>query len=272
MTHEEQRVWLIQQLLNEDARYKNYEIPEDEQEQKNMLRALMNVRMPDPISDEFLKIQDEYLQVENNSVPITDVNDLKPCRLDNRLYLWQGDMTALRVDAITNPANSALLGCFRALHSCADNIIHSKAGIELRLCCYKYMSEQAKKHGGEYEEPTGRAVITPGYNLPAKYVIHTVGPIVHPFLTKKHEDLLASCYTSCLNAADEKKLTSIAFCCISTGVFMFPQDKACEIAVKTVREWLDQHPDTTVKKVVFNVYKDEDLRLYDARLNKKIRI
>ncbi len=272
MTHDEQRVWLIQKLLDEDFRYEGYEIPKDEQAQKDLLRALMNVRMPDPISDEFLAVQDEYLQVENNSVKVTDVNELEPCRLDERIYLWQGDMTALRFEAITNPANSALLGCFRSLHSCADNIIHSKAGIALRLCCKKYMDEQAAKYGEDYEEPTGRAVITPGYNLPAKYVIHTVGPIVHPFLTQEHKDLLASCYRSCLDVAAENNVESIAFCCISTGVFMFPQDKACEIAVKTVREWLDQHPDTSVQKVVFNVYKDEDLRLYDAVLNKKIRI
>ena len=272
MTHDEQRIWLIQQLLNEKAEYKNYKIPEDSQDQKNLLRALMNVRMPDPVSDEFLKIQDEYLQVENHSVPLTNVDDLSPCRLDKRIYLWQGDMTTLIVDAITNPANSALLGCFRALHNCADNIIHSKAGIELRLYCNNYMTTQAKMHDGYYEEPTGKAVITSGFNLPAKYVIHTVGPIVQPFLTEEHKKQLASCYTSCLNVASEYHLDSIAFCCISTGVFMFPQDKACEIAVKTVRDWLDQHPDSSVQKVVFNVYKDEDYRLYDARLNKKIHI
>jgi O-acetyl-ADP-ribose deacetylase (regulator of RNase III) len=251
---------MIRKLLDEDAYYRNYRIPEGEQEQKDLLRSLMNVREPKPIGQEFLAIQDEYLKQENEAAGITDVNDLKPVKLDERLFLWQGDITTLKIDAIINPANSALLGCFRAMHNCADNIIHSKAGIELRLCCNRIMTAQG------HEEETGKAKITPAYNLPCDYVIHTVGPIVDGRLTQRHEELLASCYRSCLALAEESGVTSIAFCCISTGVFMFPNDRAAEIAVDTVRKYLKDH--TGIKKVVFNVYKDMDLELYDALLNR----
>ncbi len=274
MNHSEQRVWLIQYLFDENEQYRNYKIPSDAEEQKNLLRALMNVRMPHSISEEFLQTQDEYLKTENESGGIVDVNDLKPCRIDDRLYLWQGDMSKLKADAVVNPANSALLGCFQPLHSCLDNILGSAAGVELRLACYDYVCEKEAELGlahGQYDEPTGQAMITPGFNLPAKYVIHTVGPIVNGPLNSEHKRLLASCYTSVLNKADENNLESIALCCISTGVFMFPQDKAAEIAVKTVREWLEAHPDTSVKKIIFNVFKDEDFRLYDILLNRKIR-
>ena len=260
MTHEEQRIWLIEHLLNERVEYRSYPIPDDEQEQKNLLRALMNVRMPDPISEEILAVQDEYLTEENVRAGITDIADLKPCAIDDRLYLWQGDITTLKVDAITNPANAAMLGCFQPLHNCADNIIGSKSGIRLRLRCNDYMCRQAAVHGRNYQEPTGHAMITPGYNLPAKYILHTVGPIVQGRLTKEHEHLLASCYTSCLNLAAENNLESIAFCCISTGVFMFPNQRAAEIAVKTVRNWFDETG--SQMKIIFNVYKDLDLGIY----------
>ncbi len=271
MNHKEQRIRLIRYLLDEDERYRTYGIPEDEKGQKDLLRALMNVRMPEPVSEEFLQIQDEYLKEENEAAGLVDVNDLKPCRTSEKLYLWQGDMAKLKADAVVNPANSAMLGCFQPLHSCLDNILGSQAGVELRLACNDYMEQQKAIHGPFYEEPTGQAVITPGFNLPAKYVIHTVGPIVRGPLNSEHKRLLASCYTSVLNKADENNLESIALCCISTGVFMFPKDKAAEIAVKTVREWLDEHPDSSVKKIIFNVFKDEDLRLYDTILNRKIR-
>ena len=172
MNHAEQRVWMIQQLLDEDLNYKGYTIPNDTNEQKDMLRALMNVREPKPISQEFLDIQDEYLKEENNSVKITDVNDLTPTKNDDRLYLWQGDITALRISAITNPANDRMCGCFQPLHSCADNIIHSKSGIQLRGECFRIMKKQG------HPEPTGQAKITPAYNLPCDYILHTVGSIV----------------------------------------------------------------------------------------------
>lgn len=259
MTQGEKRVWLIRQLLDEEPRYRGVEISENEQEQRDLLRSLMNVRMPKPIGDEFLTVQDAYLAEENASGGITDVADLAGCALDERLILWQGDITSLKVDAIVNAANSQMCGCFQPLHNCVDNIIHSKSGIELRLKCNEIMQKQG------HEEPTGQAKITPAYNLPCEYVIHTVGPIVQGGLTDRHRDLLKSCYRSCLEIAGEYGLESIAFCCISTGVFMFPNDEAARIAVETVREWLDEVGSRM--KVVFNVFKDVDLEIYDNLLN-----
>lgn len=254
MTHEMQRIWLIRQLLAERSDADRLEIPEDTQAQKNLLRSLMNVRMPDPVSEEFLKIQDEYLKRENAADGYVSIENLQPVKSDSRLYLWQGDITRLKVDAIVNAANSEMLGCFRPMHNCIDNIIHSKAGIQLRLECNRIMQEQG------HEEPTGQAKITPAYNLPCKYVLHTVGPIAAFGLTKELEEQLASCYRSCLKLADENNVKSIAFCCISTGVFMFPNQRAAEIAVKTVRDYLDQTGSST--RVLFNVFKDKDLEIY----------
>lgn len=259
MTHEEQRVWMIRELLSEDSRYEGYEIPEEEAEQRRLLRALMNVREPSPISEEFLRIQDEYLSEENQRSGLTALSALLPCALDPRISLWQGDITTLQVDAIVNAANSQMCGCFQPLHGCIDNIIHTKAGIALRLKCNDIMEKQG------HPEPTGQAKITPAYNLPCEYVIHTVGPIVQGALTTEHERLLASCYRSCLELADENDVKSIAFCCISTGVFMFPNQRAAEIAVETVREWLNETG--SKMRVVFNVFKDMDLEIYERLLN-----
>ncbi len=260
MTHEEQRIWLIRQLLDEEPRYRDHRVPDDVNGQKDLLRALMNVRLPKPISEEFLKVQDEYLAEENRLVPVTDVEDLTPCAVDDRIYLWQGDITTLKADAIVNAANSGMTGCYQPLHNCIDNIIGSKAGIRLRLTCNDYMCREAALRGRHYSEPAGRAVITPGYNLPCRYILHTVGPIVQGRLTEEHERLLASCYRSCLELAEENGLGSVAFCCISTGVFMFPNQRAAEIAVETVRRWLDGTGSRI--KVVFNVFKDLDLEIY----------
>lgn len=272
MKQDERRVWLIQHLLEEMPEYKDMEIPRDPSKQRLLLRALFNVRMPAPVSDEFSQVEGEYLRQVIKEKGITDVNDLKPCMIDNRLYLWQGDITTLKCDAIVNAANSGMTGCYQPNHNCIDNAEQTYAGAEMRYECFQYMEKQAQIYGMNYEEPTGQAVITKGYNLPAKYVIHTVGPIVQGWLTKKDKDLLASCYESCLEKADAYHLESIAFCCISTGVFMFPQDKAAEIAVKTVKGYLDEHPDTSVKKVIFNVFKNSDLQIYDTLLNRKIRM
>lgn len=269
MTQEERRIWLIRQLQKEMPEYADYKIPKDPKQQWLLLRGLFNVRMPAQASEEFLKVEGEFLREMTREKGITDADTLKPSILDDRLYLWQGDITTLKCDAIVNAANSGMTGCYVPNHGCIDNIEGTFAGVELRYECYQYMKKQADLHGGSYEEPTGQAVITKGYNLPAKYVIHTVGPIVQGWLNWEHKELLASCYRSCLDKADEKGCASLAFCCISTGVFMFPQDKACEIAVKTVREWLDAHPDTSVKKVIFNVFKDSDFELYDKALNRK---
>lgn len=263
--------YLISCLENENPQYKDYEAPDDPDEAFNLYRALCNVRMPEGTTDhtlpeQFYQVQAEVLKDITDKKGITDASSLPAVRLDQRISLWQGDITTLKCDAIVNAANSQMLGCFSPLHGCIDNIIHTMAGVELREKCYQIMSKQG------HEEETGKAKITPGYNLPAKYVIHTVGPIVMGRLTEKHKELLASCYRSCLELADACHLNSIAFCCISTGVFMFPQDKAAEIAVNTVREYLDNHPDTSINKVIFNVFKDSDLQIYDSILNRKIRI
>ena len=252
MNQDERRVFLIKELLKEDKRYKNIEIPKNPTEQGDLLRALMNVRMPKEISEEFLKVQDEYLKEEINKKGIVDINNLNP--IQKGIYLWQGDITTLRCDAIVNAANSAMTGCYVPNHRCIDNAIHSFAGVELRLECDEIMNRQG------YGEPTGQAKITNAYNLTCKYIIHTVGPIISYKLTSEDCELLASCYRSCLNLAAKNNLESIAFCCISTGEFHFPNDKAAQIAIKTVEEFMKK--DTSVKKVIFNVFKDMDKEIY----------
>ena len=252
MTHEEKRIYLIKALLAEQPRYGNIEIPADGQGQKDLLRSLMNVRLPAPLSDEYVGIEGEYLKEETEAKGVTRLADLSPA--EDGVYLWQGDITTLEVDAIVNAANSALLGCFQPLHHCIDNCIHTFAGLRLRNKCAEIMQKQG------HEEPTGQAKITPAYDLPCKYVLHTVGPIVNGKLTADHEELLASCYRSCLALAEENGLKSIAFCCISTGVFGFPQRRAAEIAVQTVREY---KANTNSKiEVIFNVFGDKDHDIY----------
>lgn len=254
MTQEEKRKFLISGLLKEQPQYRDMEIPDNAEEQKRLLRSLMNIRSPRPIGTEFLKVQDEYLSEEVRERGITDSNTLPVSPVNNRLVLWRGDITTLKIDAIVNAANSALRGCFIPCHSCVDNIIHSVSGINLRLACDELMKKQG------YDEPTGRAKITPAFNLPCSYVLHTVGPIVSGILTKKHCKQLADCYQSCLKLASEKGLKSVAFCCISTGEFHFPQKKAAEIAVQTVTDFLQT--DTQIEKVVFNVFKQDDYDIY----------
>lgn len=258
MTQKEKREILMKELLAELPQYRKMQIPTDENEQKRLLRSLMNIRSPRPISDRFLALQDEYLREEVKEKGITDSALLPVSPLDNRLALWRGDITTLKIDAIVNAANSALRGCFVPCHSCVDNIIHSVSGIQLRLACDEMMNEQG------YEEPPGRAKITPAYNLPCRYVLHTVGPIVSGPLMEAHRRQLASCYRSCLQLAADKGLKSVAFCCISTGEFHFPQKKAAEIAVQTVTEFLQT--DTQIEKVVFNVFKQEDYDIYKRML------
>ena len=254
MNQKERRKYLIKELLAEVPGYSDIVIPDEEDAQKRLLRSLMNVRSPHPVSSEFLKIQDEYLSEEVALKGVTDSASLQASPLDSRLILWQGYITTLKDDAIVNAANSALRGCFVPCHSCIDNIIHSMSGIQLRLTCDRIMNEQG------HEEPTGKAKITPAYNLPAQYVIHTVGPIVAGTLTKTHCRQLADCYRSCLELASVYGLKSIAFCCISTGEFHFPQQKAAEIAVETVMEFLKT--DTGIERVVFNVFKESDYEIY----------
>lgn len=252
MNQNERRIFLIQELLKENKRYEDMEIPQDFEEQRELLRALMNVRIAKNVDDEFIKVQDEYLKEETKRKGIVDIDDLKPIK--DGIYLWQGDITTLRCDAIVNAANSGMTGCYVPNHRCIDNCIHSFAGVQLRLECDEIMTKQG--HG----EPTGQAKITKSYNLPCKYIIHTVGPIINGKLTSKDCDLLESCYKSCLELAVKNNLESIAFCCISTGEFHFPNDKAAQIAVKTVEEFMKK--ETSLKKVIFNVFKDMDKEIY----------
>lgn len=259
MTQSERRNYLIESLLKEEIRFRRPKVPVDKTEQEHLLRSLMNVRMPKPVSEEFLKIQDAYLQERNRERGITDVAELKPVASDARLYIWQGDITTLKCDAIVNACNAQMLGCFSPMHACIDNFIHTYAGVQLRLLMHQIMKKQG------HEEETGKAKITPGYNLPAKYILHTVGPIIQWEVTPKEEALLASCYRECLKLAADTGAESIAFCCLSTGVFRFPQQRAAEIAAEMVKSYLDT--DDRIKKVIFNVFKDEDLKIYKNLLD-----
>lgn len=259
MTQDERRLYLIRALLEEQGRLGSQRIPEDDREQERLLRALFNVREPRPVSDEFLKVQDAYLKERNMERGLTDAALLSPVASDPRLYIWQGDITTLKCDAIVNACNAKMLGCFSPLHDCVDNFIHTYAGVQLRLKMHEIMQAQG------HDEPPGRAKITSGYNLPAKYVLHTVGPIVWDKVTQKDEELLSSCYRECLKLATENGIQSVAFCCLSTGAFRFPNQPAAEIAVRTVREYLRDHED--IQQVIFNVFKDEDLKIYQRLLN-----
>lgn len=256
MDQKERRDYLIKSLIREQERFHGMEIEQNETEARRQLRSLMNVRMAAPITKEFEEVQDAYLQEINAGRGIVSLSDLE--EREPGIYLWQGDITRLAVDGIVNAANSGMTGCYQPCHNCIDNCIHTYAGIQLRNHCQKMMDEQG------YEEPTGQAKITPGFNLPCKHVLHTVGPIVHGSLTAEHERLLSSCYGSCLKLADDNGLKSIAFCCISTGVFMFPNDRAAEIAVETVRNYL-KNTNSRIK-VIFNVWKDVDYEIYSRLL------
>lgn len=258
MTQEEKRRFLIGELLKEAPSYRNLAVPDDAGDQRALLRGLMNVREPGAISPRFLAVQDAYLAEELARRGVVDGASLPPVPLDSRISLWQGDITTLKVDAIVNAANSGMTGCYLPNHRCIDNCIHTFAGVQLRLECAGQMARQGRP------EPTGLARLTPGYNLPCRYVLHTVGPIVTGRLTRRDCELLASCYRSCLALAAERGLESVAFCCISTGEFHFPNDRAAEIAVQTVQDFLCQ--ETQVRKVIFNVFKDADKEIYERLL------
>ena len=265
--------FLIDYLINEDPQYSEMRIPEDLQGKRDLFRALRNVREPKPVSEEFLRLQDEELQAQLQEKGIVELDDCRDAihrvrkpihrvRMGNtELLLWQGDITRLRVDAIVNAANAQMLGCFHPLHKCIDNAIHSAAGVQLREECHQLMQQQG------HLEPTGTAKITKAYNLPCKHVIHTVGPIIpNGIPTAFQQDQLASCYRSIMQLSDENHLESIAFCCISTGEFRFPNQLAAEIAVKTVSDFFVEHPESSIKQVVFNVFKDMDKRIYEGIL------
>lgn len=256
MDQTKKRHYLIRALLDENPAYSDVEIPDSEYEQKRLLRGLFNVRAPGKISDEFLKIQDDYLQEETALKGITSLSDLTP--IQEGTYLWQGDITTLKCDAIVNAANSGMTGCYYPCHGCIDNAIHTYAGIRLRNACADIINRQG------HEEPTGCAKITPAFNLPCNYVLHTVGPVITGILTKEDERMLASCYRSCLELADKNNLRSIAFCCISTGEFRFPNEEAAQIAVNTVEEYRETNNSRI--EVIFNVWKDIDYRIYKGLL------
>ena len=252
MTQAERRIYLLRSLLREDPRYRDLPIPGDEAGQRRLLRSLMNVRPPRPVGEEFLAVQDAYLQEETARKGVTDLADLTP--VEPGIYLWQGDITTLKCGAIVNAANSGMTGCYAPCHGCIDNAIHTYAGVQLRLACAELMEKQGR------EEPAGRAKLTPAFNLPCDYVLHTVGPIVSGGVTGRDRALLASCYRACLELAQRNKIKSVAFCCISTGEFHFPNEEAAKIAVDTVRQY---RGDT---EVIFNVFKDVDAQIYRGLL------
>lgn len=240
-------------LLDEMPEYKRSasEFENNINEQRRLLRSLMNLRQPKKLNEEFISLQDSLLSIEREEKGIVDIMEIP--YIENNIKLWRGDITRLNAEAIVNAANSQLLGCFCPCHNCIDNAIHSAAGLQLREECNAIMQKQG------HNEKTGKAKITKAYNLPSKYVIHTVGPIITKELTEKDCYLLSECYRSCLEIAVKNNIKSIAFCCISTGEFHFPNDKAAEIAVKTIRKFLSEHKDI---EVVFNVFKEYDEKIY----------
>ena len=255
MNQNERRLFLIRSLLNERLEYRDWRIPQDVSDQKLLLRGLLNVRPAQVCNPEFLRVQDAYLRQATAEKGITDCSALSP--VQPGLYLWQGDITTLKCDAIVNAANSGMTGCYAPNHRCIDNAIHTFAGVQLRLACAEIMERQG------CPEPTGQAKITPAFNLPCRYILHTVGPIVDESPTERDCAQLESCYRACLTLAAENHLESIAFCCISTGEFHFPNEQTAQIAVQTVKTFLNQK--SSVKKVIFNVFKDLDREIY-ARL------
>ncbi len=260
MTQAERLDFLVREFKADSIDYKDLQTPGDVVGKRRLLRSLMNIRSPRHIDDLILKVQDEYLKgvsEEHGIVKLTDIPVRSEC-----LSIWQGDITRLSVDAIVNAANSQMLGCFIPMHTCIDNCIHTFAGVQLRDECNRQMNQLRAKFGADYEQPTGVPMLTDGYNLPAKKVIHVVGPIVQFNLTPLLEQDLANCYINTLNMCLENNLKTVAFCCISTGVFHFPNERAAEIAVSTVRSWLSEHPGV-MERVIFNVFKDEDRGYYE---------
>ncbi|AIY82832.1 MAG: protein-ADP-ribose hydrolase [Clostridium baratii] len=268
MNKEEKLDYLIDVLISESNEYKITEMPKNIKDKVNLLRSLMNLRMPKKISDEFLEIQNQFLKEQTKEKGIVKLDDIKTIKEEysntklpfaNKISLWQGDITRLKVDAIVNAGNSKLLGCFVPCHGCIDNIIHFCAGVQLREECNEIMKKQG------HDEKTGKAKITDAYNLPSKKVIHTVGPIVYGNLTKELEEDLSNCYKSCLEIALENNIRSIAFCCISTGEFRFPNKRAAQIAIETVINFINEN-DYEFDRIIFNVFKDIDRDIYETLL------
>ena len=272
MTQKDRLDYLVETFKEESVRYRDLKTPEDTEGKKRVLRSLMNIRMPRRMDARVTEVQDEYLKErirENGIVTLSDIPTIadqgSTHAFADHISIWQGDITRLAVDAIVNAANSQMLGCFVPMHTCIDNCIHTFAGIQLRAECNRQMNRLRAKYGPDYEQPTAVPMLTDGYNLPAKKVVHIVGPIVTGRLTKDLEKDLADCYKNTLDLCLENGIRSVAFCCISTGVFRFPNRKAAEIAVRTVTEWMDEHPGA-MERVIFNVFKDEDKAYYEAEL------
>ena len=272
MNQNERLDYLVEQFKEDSIQYRDLETPEDPAGKKRILRSLMNIRMPRMMAPSVLAVQDEYLKERNRENGIIQISDIATIVDQGSQYphadlisIWQGDITRLAADAIVNAANSQMLGCFAPMHTCIDNCIHTYAGIQLRAECDRHMTALREKYGADYEQPTAVPMLTDGYNLPAKKVVHIVGPIVTWRLTKDLEQDLANCYRNTLDLCLENDIRSVAFCCISTGVFHFPNQKAAGIAVRTVTDWLDRHPGT-MERVIFNVFKEEDKRYYEQEL------
>ena len=264
MTQEQRLDYLVEEFKADSDEYKTLEIPKDTEGKRRILRSLMNIRMPKKLADDVIAVQDEYLKERTFDKGLVELAGIPVIR--NGISIWQGDITRLAVDAIVNAANSQMLGCFVPMHTCIDNCIHTFAGIQLREECNRKMEQLKIKYGRDYEQPTAIPMLTNAYNLPAKKVIHIVGPIVQNKLTPALEKDLADCYRNTLDVCMENGLKSVAFCCISTGVFHFPNKRAAEIAVETVQEWLSEHTGY-MERVIFNVFKDEDKDIYERLLS-----
>lgn len=263
MTQQERLNYLVEAFKADSEEYKTLQVPSDNEMKRRVLRSLMNIRMPGSMPEDVLKVQDAYLKVRAEEKGIITLRDIPT--IGGALSIWQGDITRLAVDAIVNAANSQMLGCFVPMHTCIDNCIHNYAGVQLRAECDRQMGLLREQYGPDYEQPTAIPMLTDAYNLPAKKVIHIVGPIVEKELTEDLEKKLADCYLNTLDLCLENNLRSVAFCCISTGVFCFPNKPAAEIAVEAVTNWLKDH-EGTMNRVVFNVFKDEDREIYEQLL------
>ena len=263
MTQNGRLDFLVEEFKADSVQYKDLQTPEDTEGKRRILRSLMNIRMPRKMDEAVLSVQDEYLQERIRENGIVELADIPIIR--DRMSIWQGDITRLAVDAIVNAANSQMLGCFVPMHTCIDNCIHTFAGVQLRAECARQMEQLKSRYGRDYEQPTALPMLTDAYNLPARKVIHIVGPIVQGRLTTSLENDLAACYRNTLDMCLENGLKSVAFCCISTGVFHFPNKRAAEIAVQTVTGWLSEHPGG-MERVIFNVFKDEDKAYYEQLL------
>lgn len=272
-TQKDRLDYLLQEFKRDSIQYRDLEVKDDYENKRMALRSLMNIRMPREMAEDIIKVQDEFLSKEAEEKGIVTLSDIKTVKeqygsnhpFGDKISIWQGDITRLAVGAIVNAANSQMLGCFVPCHRCIDNAIHSAAGIGLRAECNRKMNQKRIQFGAQYEEPTGQAMLTSGYNLPAKYVIHTVGPIVGYHLTEELRQDLKNCYENVLKCCMAHHIRSVAFCCISTGEFHFPNDEAAKIAVNTVTSVLAEH-ESEFDRIIFNVFKDMDKGYYEVLL------